>query len=399
MRATFAFGRIGGVPVGAHWSAAVGVIVLGTLLALTVLPELAPGATTSAYWLAGGVGAVALVVSLLAHELAHAVVARRSGLEVQRITLWLLGGVSELGTQPSRAVVELRVALAGPAVSVALGMVLTASAWMVSAAGAPALVAATLSWLATVNVVLGVFNLLPGSPLDGGRVLHGLIWLGSGDRRRATRAATGAGQLVGSVLAALGLLMTLQGRWDGLWLVIVGWFLTGSAIGERAYAAVVEELEGLTAADAMTRDPRVAPEWCTVEAFAGGLDAARRRNQALPRHRVFPVVDPQGRPMGVLRLEDLVRVPPTDRRTAAIRQVARPCVPEQVVAADEPLARVAGRLPAGAPFLLVVEEGRLVGVLTAGDLTATAALHALRSGPSSTPQAATDDVAAPGASG
>jgi Zn-dependent protease len=107
---------------------------------------------------------VALVVSLLAHELAHAVVARRSGLEVRRITQWLLGGVSELGTQPSRAVAELRVALAGPGVSVALGMVLTASAWMVSAAGAPALVAATLSWMATVNVVLGVFNLLPGFP-------------------------------------------------------------------------------------------------------------------------------------------------------------------------------------------------------------------------------------------
>ena len=127
MRATFSFGRIGGVPVGAHWSALVGVIVIGTLLASTVLPELAPGATTLAYGLAGGVGAVALVVSLLAHELAHAVVARRSGLEVRRITLWLLGGVSEFGTQPSRAAVELRVALAGPGVSVALGVVLAAS--------------------------------------------------------------------------------------------------------------------------------------------------------------------------------------------------------------------------------------------------------------------------------
>ena len=199
MRATFSFGRIGGVPVGAHWSALVGVVVLGTLLASTVLPELAPGATKPAYGLAGGVGAVALVVSLLAHELAHAAVARRSGLEVRRITLWLLGGVSELGTQPSRAAVELRVALAGPGVSVALGVVLAASGWIVSTTGGPALVAATLSWLATVNVVLGVFNLLPGSPLDGGRVLHGLIWLGSGDRRRATRAATGAGQLVGSL--------------------------------------------------------------------------------------------------------------------------------------------------------------------------------------------------------
>jgi len=387
MKATFSFGRIGGVPVGAHWSALVGVGVLGALLASTVLPGLAPGATAMGYGLAGGVGAVALVVSLLAHELAHAMVARRSGLEVRRITLWLLGGVSELGTQPSRAAVELRVALAGPGVSVALGVVLACTGWILTAAGAPALVTATLFWLAMVNVVLAVFNLLPGSPLDGGRVLHGLIWLRSGDRRRATRAATGAGQLVGAVLAALGLLMTLNGRWDGLWLVIVGWFLTGSAAGERAYAAIAEELDGLTAADAMTREPRVAPDWWTVQAFADSLEAARRLDPALPRHRMFPVVDLQGRATGVIRLEDLVRVPPADRRNAAVRQFAQPRTADQVVAPGEPLVRVAGRpLPVNAPLLLVEEEeGRLVGVISAADLATTAALRALRSPPSAAP--------------
>jgi Zn-dependent protease len=108
--------------------------------------------------------AVTLVGSLLAHELAHAVVARRSGLEVRRITLWLLGGVSELGGQPSRPAVELRVALAGPGVSIVLGVFFTAATGVAAGAGAPGLATATLSWLATVNVVLGVFNLLPGAP-------------------------------------------------------------------------------------------------------------------------------------------------------------------------------------------------------------------------------------------
>jgi Zn-dependent protease len=386
MRATFSFGRIGGVPIGAHWSASVGVVVLGILLASTVLPELAPGATTVAYGLAGGVGAVALVVSLLAHELAHAVVARRSGLEVRRITLWLLGGVSEFGTQPSRAAVELRVALVGPGVSLALGMIFAASAWVLSTAGGPPLAAATLSWLATVNVVLGVFNLLPGSPLDGGRVLHGLIWLGSGDRRRATRAATGAGQLVGSLLAALGLLMALNSRWDGLWLVVVGWFLTGSAAGERAYATFVEEVEGLTAADAMTADPQVAPGWLTVQAFVDGLQAARRENPAAPRHRLYPVVDLQGRATGVVGLEDLLRVAPAERRNVPVRQVAQPCPKERVLTRDEPLERVAARpVTVGSALFLVEEEGCLVGVVTRGDLAATAALSALRSDRSGAP--------------
>jgi Zn-dependent protease/CBS domain-containing protein len=386
MKPTFSFGRIGGVPVGAHWSALVGVAVLGALLESTVLPGLAPGATPVGYGLAGGVGAVALVVSLLTHELAHAMVARRNGLEVRRITLWLLGGVSEFGTQPSRAAVELRVALAGPGVSIALGVALACTGWILSTAGVPALVTATLFWLATVNAVLAVFNLLPGSPLDGGRVLHGLIWLRSGDRRRATRAATGAGQLVGAVLAALGLLMTLNGRWDGLWLVVVGWFLAGSAVGERAYAEIAEELEGLTAADAMTRNPHVAPGWWTVQAFADGLGTTRRRDPAVPRHRVFPVVDLQGRATGMVRLEDLIRVPPADRRNLAVRQVAQPLVADQVVAVGELLVRVAGRpLPVNAPLLLVEDDGRLVGVIGATDLATTAALHALRAAPSTAP--------------
>jgi hypothetical protein len=119
-------------------------------------------------------------------------------------------------------------------------------------------------------------------------VLHG---------RRATRAATGAGQLVGSGQAALGLLMTLNGRWDGLWLVIVGWFLTGAAAGERARAVVVQQLEGLTAAP-MTHAPHAAPEWWTVQAFPDGPDDARRRDPALPRHRAFPRHGLRGRRRG-----------------------------------------------------------------------------------------------------
>ena len=229
-------------------------------------------------------------------------------------------------------------------------------------------------------------------------MLHGLIWLRSGDRRRATRAATGAGQIVGSLLAALGLLMALNGRWDGLWLVVVGWFLTGSAVGERAYAAVVEELEGLTAADAMTSAPRVAPEWWTVQAFVDGVEAARRAEPGAAAAPVVPGGGPAGPAHGRAPAGGPRPRPPAERRNVPIRRIARPCGPEQVVGADEPLVRVTGRLPVGTPFLLVVEEGRLVGVLTAGDLAATAALHALRADPSSTSEAAAGDVAEPNAS-
>lgn len=374
MRSTVSLGRIGGIPVGAHWSALVGVVLLGQLLALSVLPALAPGHAPAAYWSAGALGALLLIVSLLAHELAHAFVARRAGLGVRRITLWLLGGVSELEGQPQRPAAEVRIALVGPMVSLGLGVLAGAAAWLAAVLGATALVVATMSWLATVNVMLGVFNLLPGTPLDGGRVLHGLLWWRSGDRERATRTASGAGQFVGVVLAGLGMLLLLNGRWDGLWLMLVGWFLAGTAAAERVQAVVAGQLEGLTAGDVMTRDPQVAPGWWTVAAFVDLL-----LGEQAPRHRVFPVVDLEGRAVGVVRTADLATVAPAERRNVAVRQVAHAQPAERVVAADTPLERVlAHPLVAGRDLVLVEDAGRLVGLITPSDLTRTVELRALR---------------------
>ncbi|WP_214370533.1 site-2 protease family protein [Pseudonocardia sp. H11422] len=374
MRSTVSFGRIGGIPVGAHWSALVGIVLLGQLLALTVLPTLAPGLAPGAYWLAGGVAAVAFIASLLAHELAHAIAARRAGLEVRRITLWLLGGVSELAEQPPRAGAELRIALVGPAVSLVLGGLFAGASWAAVGFGAPGLVVATLSWLATVNVVLGVFNLLPGTPLDGGRVLHGVLWWHSGDRERATRWATGAGQFVGALLAGLGFLLALNGRWDGLWLLIVGWFLTGAATTERMHEVLAGRVEGLRAGDVMTREPHVAPGWWTVQAFVDLL-----LGEEGPRHRVFPVVDLEGRAIGVVRLADLAEIGPAARRNIPVRQVARPHPADLVLGPDAPLGQVLDRpLVAGRDLVLVEQDGRVVGIITPADLARTVELGALR---------------------
>src|SRR6185312_3977604 len=215
VRSTIPLGRIAGIPVGMHWSALIGIALLGQLVGLTVLPSMAPGLSAGAYWLAGGLAALGLGGSLLTHELAHAVVARRAGLGVRRITLWLLGGVSELVGQPSEAAAEVRIALVGPVTSLGLGGLLGAAMVVARDLAVPSAVVATLSWLATMNILLGVFNLLPGTPLDGGRVLHGLLWRHTGNRERATRAATTSGQVLGALLAGTGILLALHGRLDG----------------------------------------------------------------------------------------------------------------------------------------------------------------------------------------
>ncbi|MFC5238302.1 site-2 protease family protein, partial [Pseudonocardia zijingensis] len=298
--ATISFGRIDGIPVGAHWSALVVVVLLGELLALNVLPGMAPGHTPATYLLAGAAGAAVFALSLLAHEVAHAIVARRAGLGVRSITLWLLGGVSELVEQPERPGTEIRVALVGPLVSLGLAGIFGAAGWAAAAVGAQALVTAVLVWLATVNLMLGIFNLLPGTPLDGGRVLHGLVWRRTGDRELATRSAAGAGQFLGAVVAGLGVLLLFNGRLDGLWLVLVGWFLTGAAAGERVHGVMTERLAGLVASDLMRREPSFAPGWWTVTALIDHL-----LGPAAPQAEVFPVIDFQGKPIGWLTLADL----------------------------------------------------------------------------------------------
>lgn len=362
MQPTLVFGRIRGIPIGAHWSALAGVALLAVLIATTVLPLLAPGRDPVIYAAAGAATAIAFVLSLLAHEIAHALVALRSGLEVRRITLWLLGGVSELGGGAPEPGVEMRVAAAGPLVSLGLGALCVGLSAVGGAAAWSAIVIAPLSWLGTMNIVIGVFNLLPGSPLDGGRLLHGLLWRWTGDRERATRAATGAGQVLAAVLTGFGVLLVLTGRWDGLWLMLVGWFLGSSAAGERLHASMIANLAGLAVRDAMTPTPAVAPGWWTVQALVEHLAGPEGAH-----HRTFPVVEFSGHPIGVIGLADLVAVPADDRTHTAVRDLVR--TPPLILAPTDPLERVLERPPrSGRDLVVVADDDRVTGVISAEDL-------------------------------
>lgn len=362
MQPTVVFGRIRGIPIGAHWSALVGVGFLAVLLVTTVLPFSAPGRDLGVYALTATATAVAFVLSLLAHEVAHALVALRCGLQVRRITVWLLGGVSELRGNAPEPGVEMRIAVVGPLVSLGLGGLFTGLAVMVGAAGWATLITASLGWLGTMNLVIGVFNLLPGTPLDGGRLLHGLIWRLTGDRARATREATSAGQLLGAVLAGFGVVLAVTGRFDGLWLVLVGWFIAGSSTGERAHATIVETLAGLTVGDVMSTAPVVIPDRWSVQEVLRHLAGPEGS-----RHRAFPIVDLAGHPVGVVGLTDLVTVPVPARPRTAVRDLVR--TPPLVLTPTDPLERVLERPPtSGRDLVVVTDEARVVGVVSGGDL-------------------------------
>lgn len=260
-------GRVAGVPVAVNGSVLGIVALLAVLLATVALPAAAPGHSTPTYALAGLVSAVLVMLSLLAHETAHAVVARRLGLAVDGVTLWVLGGITRLRGDPVRPRVEARVAAAGPLTSGLLGVLFLGAAVL----GPRGLVAAVLVELAWINVVLAVFNLLPAAPLDGGRVLHAVLWARTGDRWRAASLAATAGRVLGGVLVAGGVLLTVSAGITGLWLVLVGAWIGLAAGREEARARLGRALSGVTAGEIAGPAPVVRPAGVPGEVGPGGV--------------------------------------------------------------------------------------------------------------------------------
>jgi Zn-dependent protease/CBS domain-containing protein len=362
MTASLRLGRIAGIPIGASWSVLLIALLIAWPLAGTLLPDQAPGLAAATYWLAGAVGAGLFLASLLAHELGHAVVARRAGLRVRGITLWLLGGVAQLEDEPASPRDELRVAIVGPAVSLALAVGFGLAAVALGIIGSSTVAVVVAGWLAVGNTALALFNLLPAAPLDGGRVLRGLLWRRHGDRARASLTATRAGQLVGGALIVYGLLGTLTGWGIGtLWTVLVGWFLTTAARQERDQAVLRHDLGGLRAGDVMTPAPVTAPAWFTVDAFL--------RNYVEPwRLTALPLRTFEGQPAGVVTVAALASVPPHRRHIVRAGDVAIPMSALLVVAPDQPVTELLGRLGAGSAVAAVVANGELLGLITPAEL-------------------------------
>lgn len=365
-------GRWAGVPVAANWSTAFTLALFAWLLAGGVLPSAVPGHTRAAYWMVGVLTAVVFLATLLAHELAHAIIARRYGMRIKKITLWMLGGLTELDGDPPSARADGWIAAAGPLTSVGIGLLGGAVYWLTGAGG---LAGAALLWLAEVSVLLGLFNLLPGAPLDGGRLLRALLWRHYGDRVRAGVAAARAGHALGIALIALGLLEVLYGGIAGLWLAMIGWFILAASDAER-HVAGLERLRGITVAEIMSPDPVTAPDWWTVDRLLGELWNHRGQE-------AIPVVDFGGQLTGVVTIRMLNRVRPAQRDTVRLRDISA------AVAGLAPDAPVADCLPAlqrGGGAAVVVDAGRPVGVISAIELARAMQLAALRP-----PGAARDD--------
>ncbi len=363
MGQSFSLGRISGIRIGVNWSVLLIVVLLAYGLAAGQFPAEAPRHPEAEYVVAGVVTAVVYIGSLLAHELAHSLVARRNGVKVEDITLWLLGGVSRLEGEFPDPGAELRIAGAGPLSSLLLGGLFLLVAWLVAAAGARGLVVAALAWLGGINILLAVFNVIPAAPLDGGRLLRAVLWSITKDKVKAAIWSARSGQVFGWILAVIGIYLVLAQRdYSWLWFILLGWFLISAASAENNQAVLQGQLRTVAVRQIMTANPVTVPASTTVAQFLTDF---------LPWHRysAFPVVA-DGQTVGLVTVHRINQVPAAERGRATVRDVACPLSEVAQASPDESVADVLPSLnECSEGRALVLDDGHLVGIVSPSDIS------------------------------
>ena len=292
-------GRIRGIPIELNWSLFLVFGLLAVSLGSGYFPDAYPEMASGTYFVLGLLTAALFIASILLHELGHALVALRERIPVTSITLYIFGGIAQLGEEPKSARAELRVAAAGPLVSFALAAIFGAVGLVADDVDA---LAAPADYLARINLILALFNLIPAFPLDGGRILRALVWGATNSQERAQRVAGASGQIVGYGFFGVGALLALNGNLlNGLWLVFIGWFIQNAANASTAQSGIERLLAGVTAGQVMRPGPTTVPSRTMLRQLVD--------DHVLGSGNRFFIVSDDGTPRGVVSLTDVVKVP------------------------------------------------------------------------------------------
>ena len=352
---SFRIGSIAGIAIEIHpsWFLVIGYLTWA--LAEFVFPDFFETWATATYWIIGALTALLLFVTVLVHELAHALVAKRRGLEVPKISLFIFGGVSHLGGQPRTAGEEFAIAAAGPATSIVIAVAMGVG-WLLFHTLSEQL-AAVLGYLAAINILLAAFNMVPGLPLDGGRVLRSIAWNRTRSFRRATRIAAGAGEVVGWLMIAGGVVWLLSLNLVGIIWILMGWFLLGAARAESQAVQMDTLLGRLTARDVMQEGfPTVTPGLAVQEVVD---------DQMVGRGERAIMVANDGYVVGIITVTDVGRVPRSDWSMTPAQRVMTPRSEIVTVEATTPaldVMQVLGQKRLNQ--VPVLEDGRMIGLIT-----------------------------------
>lgn len=359
---TFKLGTVGGIEVKAHWGWVLVLFLFTFQLASSWFPQQMPGESQLSYWILGFISSLLLFASVLLHEFSHSFVARARGYKVRDITLFIFGGVSSIEEESKKASDEFWIAVVGPLTSFLLAVIFYGLLQVVTPpvrrVGAGA--AATLQYLALINFLLALFNMIPGFPLDGGRVLRSIIWGLTRNGQTATRVAGLVGQLVAYGFMLWGLITIFQGDFfNGIWIGFIGWFLLSAAQQTVSGTAVRDLLRGIAVGQLMEPSPPTVPVHMTM--------AQLLTQYILPYNlRSLPVVDEYGRLVGVITLSDIRDIPQDQWGIATVGQVMQGPDKMQAVHPQDSLERAVQILNDGQQDQLPVVDqyGRLIGVLS-----------------------------------
>jgi Zn-dependent protease len=358
-------GKIMGIPVRIHYSLWLVFLLIAWTLAYGYMPHQYPGLSTLTYWAIGIASAIMLFASVLVHELSHSYIAKKNGLPIGRITLFVFGGVSEMTEEPRDAGLEVRMAAAGPLMSFLIAGVLGGVWYVAETAQLPIALTATVGYGALMNAVLGAFNLVPAFPLDGGRVFRGALWKHSKNLIQSTRTATRVSEAISLIMMLGGFVAIILGDFvDGIWIVVVGWFIRSGAETSLRQTLVGETLSGVTVGDIMTHQILTVPPNITIQQLVSDYFLVHP-------HEGYPVVD-GGKLLGLITLDGVRAIP---KETRGYEIVAKAMIPIERTQVAPPNLSALDALQMMARErvgrLLVTKDGQLVGVVTQGDLMRT----------------------------
>jgi Zn-dependent protease/CBS domain-containing protein len=352
--------KLAGFQIALNWSWLILAVLITWTLSTGVFPYYYPDLPPATYWSMGVVAALGLFGSIILHELGHAAVARRYGLPIRRITLFIFGGVAEMEAEPERPAAEFWVAIAGPIVSFLVGLV----CWLLlqAAAGAGVPVAGVLAYLASINMILALFNLVPAFPLDGGRILRAILWYWKGSLRWATRVASMIGGGFGILLIVLGVYRVLIGDFvGGMWWFLIGLFVRFAAQMSYQQVLMRETLRGIPVRRIMSANPVMVSSGITIAQL---IDDYVYRHH----HNMFPVAD-NGRLVGCVSMNDIKRLPRDRWSSTTVSEIMRSCSEATAISPDMDAMEVLSLMArTGNSRLLLTEGDRLVGVVTLTDL-------------------------------
>lgn len=375
MNQNIRLGKVAGIPVGANWSMIIIFYLVTWELAVLILPADHPHEASATYWIIAVATAALFFTSLFAHEVSHALVAERNGIGVRRITFWLFGGVSELESEALTPQADFRIAIVGPITSFLLAGFYGGAGFILHrlSSGSDVMVSA-LGWLAWMNLLLGGFNLIPGAPLDGGRVLRAALWRRSGDRTRAAISATHAGRVVAYVLVTLGTIEFLAVGIAGLWFVFLGWFLLSAAHAEESSVVLRTSLAGVQVRDIMTADPMTFDSSTSVADFVD-------HQLHLYRFGSFPLVGADGQLLGLTTMGRIREVRASERPSTRLIDVACPLTEVPTTSPNEAIPELLQRMQSSPDgrALVTDDAGRLVGIVSPSDIARYVQLCMIRS--------------------